>query len=90
MKNAFSKKTALQALLQHFRSQNIGDLLQEVSGAWLALYFHAQFAQPFHPLPHHGPRDANLFSDPRAADHDGGIFRQQREQPCQPPVGCAQ
>src|SRR5882762_9206839 len=36
MKYVFSEKAALQLLLQHVRSQDIGDLLQEVSGAWLA------------------------------------------------------
>src|SRR6266852_2425734 len=67
MIDVFPEKASLQPLLQHVRSQDIGDLLQEVPGARLALYFHAQLAQPLHPLPYHGPRDANLFRDARAA-----------------------
>src|SRR5260370_39707871 len=58
MKDAFSEKAAFQPLLQHVRSQDGGNLLQEVSGARCALYFHVQFAQPSPPPPHPRPRDA--------------------------------
>src|SRR5260370_24275206 len=89
MKDAFPEKAALQPLLKHVGSQDVGDLLQKVSAGGLTFHFHAQPAQAFHPSPYRRSRDANLFRDSRAADYAGGIFRKQREQSRQPPVSRA-
>ena len=89
MVDALPEKAALQPLPQHVRRKNIGRLFQEVSSGGLAFHLHAQSAQTLYPAPHRRSRNTNLFRNPRAADHDRGIFREQRHQACQPTVGCS-
>ena len=55
----------------------------------MALHPHAERAQFFDPAPDLLPRDADFFGDFRAADDDGRVFGEQRQQRVNAPVGGA-
>jgi hypothetical protein len=55
----------------------------------LAFYADAQFAQAIHPAPNGRSGDTDFSRDAGAADDDGGVFREQRKQRGDPPIGCS-
>src|ERR1700720_4685734 len=89
MMNALAEQAALQSLPQHVRRENVWHLLQKISCVLFSFYADPQFAQPRYPAPHRRARHADLPSDTRTTHHDRGIFREQRQQRGDSPVGYA-
>ncbi len=66
-----------------------GRALDVIAGVRVALNAHAELAQFFDPAPDLLARNADFLGDFRAADDDGGVFGEQREQRVNAPVGYA-
>ena len=69
-----------EPVAQQLGNQNVRNLLDVIAGARVSLHSHAERAQFLHPGPDRGAGNANFFGDLWAADHDGGILRQQCQQ----------
>src|SRR6185437_9576497 len=74
------ERRAMQPAAEHLWDENIGHALDVVAGARMALHSNTKRAELLNPSPYLLPRDADFFCDLRAADHDGGVFRQESEQ----------
>ncbi len=70
----------MQAAAQHLWNENIGHAFDVIAGAGMALHANAERPQLLNPSPHLLPRDADFLGNFRAADHDGGVFGEEREE----------
>ena len=70
----------MEAAAQHLRNENIGHAFDVIAGAGMALHADAESAQLLNPSPHLLARDADFLGNFRAADHDGGVFGEEREE----------
>src|SRR5277367_912637 len=52
MKDTLPEQTALEALVQQIRSDDVVNFFEKIPGARLALYFDVKRAQTLHPPPH--------------------------------------
>ena len=85
--NAARKRRAVEAVAQELRNENVRRALDVVTSVRMTFEFYAQRAQFFDPAPDLLPRYADFFGDFCAADDDGGIFGEQRQERINAPVG---
>ena len=89
MVDAARERRAVESMAQHLRSENVRHALDVVAGARVAFDPHAEGAQFFDPAPDLLARDADFLGDFGAADDDGRVFGEQRQQRVNAPVGGA-
>ncbi len=89
MVDAARERRAIETVAQKLRDENVRHALDVVAGARMSLQLHAERAQFFDPAPDLLPRYADFFGDFRAADDDGGVFGEQREERVNAAVGGA-
>lgn len=75
MKNLLAELRASQLGRQQLGREDIGDVLDVVSGARMALYVHAKITQRLDPFPDSLSFYANFTRDFCAADHICRVFR---------------
>ena len=89
MVDAARERCAGKLVAEKLRRQNVGHALDVIAGGGVSLDANAEGAQLFDPAPDLLAGDANLPGDFCAADNDGRIFGEERQQGVDTAVGGA-